>query len=157
MQIGDLVEQYLAVRAPGWLVLDSIEAQECAIAAARLYAGYGDIKSLSHSDVLQQAPGADVSLPLPPDPAPDVVPALPVKDMELIDSETELTTGEWAIIAPLFRLYCERESAMRLEASRGMGVDVYGRSVSEVSQEITMMETETIPSKSFVSAILTVA
>jgi len=48
-----------------------------------------------------------------------------------------LSHSEWAIIKPLFYLYIERENALHLEASRVLGVDVYGRSVSEVQGEIS--------------------
>jgi hypothetical protein len=71
------------------------------------------------------------------------------QDLGGITEATVLTPGEWAIIKPLFTLYVERESAMHLEASRGLGVDVYGRSVAEVQGDITLMETETLPAKSF--------
>ena len=47
-----------------------------------------------------------------------------------------LSHSEWAIIKPLFYLYIERENALHLEASRVLGVDVYGRSVSEVKGDI---------------------
>lgn len=150
MTITELVAEFLAIRAPGWLVLDQAETATCAIEAARIYAGYGDIRSLSASDVLQEAAGAGQALPLPMDPEPDVVPALPIKDLSLIMADTDLSTGEWAIIRPLFLLYAERESAQRLEASRGLGVDVYGRAVSEIAQDIRVMEDETLPAKAFV-------
>ncbi|KJV08066.1 hypothetical protein [Methylocucumis oryzae] len=59
-----------------------------------------------------------------------------------IDSSTELSYSEWALIRPLFLLYVDRETAVQLEASRMMGVDVFGRSTSEVMQEIMQAENE---------------
>ena len=83
---------------------------------------------------------------LDPD-GPAVKPSLPIKDVEFVSADTDLTMGEWAIIKPLFVLYVERENATRLEASRGLGVDAFGRTTSEVAQDIERMETETIPAK----------
>lgn len=156
MQLGALAAEYLASRSPGWLVLDDEQVKDCALTAARFYAGFGDIRSVSSSDVLQGAAGAGEPLPLPQDPELFPTPALPIKDLSLITETTELSVGEWALIRPLFTLYCEREHAQRLEASRGLGVDVYGRSVSEISQEIGTMENETIPQKAFVHAVIEV-
>jgi hypothetical protein len=44
------------------------------------------------------------------------------------------------MIRPLFLLYLERETALQLEASRGMGIDPFGRSSSEVAGDIVQME-----------------
>lgn len=157
MKIEDLVSEYLTIRLPGWLVLDEAQALDCGLRAARFYAGYGDIRSVSMSDTLPEAAGAGLPLPLSAGSAQQVLQALPIKDLSLITRDTELSTGEWAVICPLFALYAERENAQRLEASRGLGVDVYGRSVSEVSQEITAMETEIVPQKAFVHTLIEVS
>lgn len=149
MTITELVSEFLAVRAPGWLVLAQPEVEECAVAAARFYAAYGDIRSLSKSDVLQEAAGADQPRPAPPEVEPELLPALPIKSLALITAATDVSTGEWAVIRPLFFLYTERENAQRLEASRGLGVDVFGRSVSEIAQDISREE-EALPAKAFV-------
>lgn len=53
-----------------------------------------------------------------------------------------LNKSEWAVIMPLFELYVERENALILESSRALGVEVYGRSVSEVANDITQKELE---------------
>jgi hypothetical protein len=45
-------------------------------------------------------------------------------------------------VRPLFILYVERENAVYLEASRSLGVDVYGRSASEIAQDIVQKETD---------------
>ena len=59
---------------------------------------------------------------------------------EVITDLTDLTTGEWALIKPLFLLYVERENAIYLESTRGLGLDVYGRSVAEVIADINDYE-----------------
>lgn len=55
---------------------------------------------------------------------------------------SSLNKSEWAVIMPLFELYVERENALILESSRALGVEVYGRSVSEVANDITQKELE---------------
>lgn len=59
-----------------------------------------------------------------------------------ITAETLLTKGEISVITPLFELYVERENALLLEASRALGVEVYGRTISEISSDITQKELE---------------
>lgn len=156
MTLTELVTEFLATRSPGWLVLDQAEALACAIDATRYYAGYGDIRSISGADGLPSSPPPAP----PPDPPADEdvcpVDAAPIKNLALILPATDLSMGEWAVIRPLFFLYCERESAHRLEASRGMGVDVYGRAVSEIAQDIRVMEDETLPAKAFVQVAVEV-
>jgi hypothetical protein len=72
-----------------------------------------------------------------------------------IDSTVALTTSEWAIIQPLFNAYVDHENALRLEASRGLGLDVFGRSVSELAGAITQIEAE-LPRKAFYQAFISV-
>jgi hypothetical protein len=153
----DLVTEYAATRSPGWLALTEPQTLAACIDATRYYAAYGNVSSLSLSDRLPGAPDpGSTSIPPGPDPVPDSVPSLPVKNLMFIDENTELTVGEWSVIRPLFVLYVERENAMLLEASRAAGIEVYGRSVSEVAQDITMMETETLPNRAFSHALIEV-
>lgn len=72
-----------------------------------------------------------------------------------ISLTTDVTTSEWAIIKPLFSLYVEHEQSVMLEASRGVGVDVYGRTTSEIQQDIKQMEDE-MPKKAFYHPIVSV-
>lgn len=154
MTLEELATEYLAA-LPG-LVLDDEQIVKVAVAAARFYAGYGDIISVSQSDVLLSAPGAGGAYPVVADPEPEQRLSLPIKNLELIDADTDISAGEWVIIRPLFLLYAERGNATMIEATRGLGVDVFGRSVSEISQDITMMETETLPTKCFVHTLIEV-
>jgi hypothetical protein len=78
---------------------------------------------------------------------------LPIKSLDHITDDTELTPGEWAIIRPLFILYVEKEVATHLEGSRGLGVDVFGRSVAEVQGDIERMHDE-LPGKAFVTPMI---
>lgn len=154
MTLAELAESYLAA-LPG-LVLDEAQTTAMAVAAARFYAGYGDIISVSQSDVLLSAPGAGEAYPVAPDPAPAQRADLPIRNLGLITGTTDISTGEWAIIRPLFVLYCERGNATLIEATRGLGVDVFGRTVSEVAQAIESMENEILPSKCFATTVQTI-
>jgi hypothetical protein len=46
-------------------------------------------------------------------------------------------------------LYIERANAVALEASRTLGVEMYGRTVSEIQQDIDREEKENIPRLGF--------
>lgn len=60
----------------------------------------------------------------------------------IADSTVDITLGEWSIIRPLFLLYVERENAIYLEASRATGLEVFGRTVSEIAQDIAVYEAD---------------
>ncbi|MDD5272657.1 MAG: hypothetical protein PHU14_08065 [Methylovulum sp.] len=57
-----------------------------------------------------------------------------------VDAATELTASEWALIRPLFLLYVERETALQLEASRTLGVELFGRPSAAVAADIAAAE-----------------
>lgn len=52
----------------------------------------------------------------------------------------EISRYHWALISPLFTLYCQRKEAVLLEASRPLMVEVFGRTVSEIDSEIRQLE-----------------
>lgn len=156
MTLEELAAEYAEARASFGLVLDEGEVFGRLLEATRYYAGYGDIRSLSGSDNLPGAPVPGVT-PAAPDDNPIILGALPVKLLDLITGDTVLSVGEWAIVRPLFVLYVERENAIRLESSRVMGGDPYGRSVAEVAGEIAVMEGETIPNKTGTYALIEVS
>ncbi len=126
MQLIEWVSQFTDNERPVSLLLDSDVVTAQAIAAVNFYAGYARL--VAH-ELLTVTP--------------------------VIDADTAITVSEWAIIRPLFLLFIEREQAIQLEASRGLGVDVYGRSVSEIASEITQYEME-LPHKAFSADIITV-
>lgn len=66
-----------------------------------------------------------------------------------ITADVDLTNDEWGIVDPLFRLYVDRESALVIEASSGLGVQPMGRTSSEVAGEIQQAESQ-IPLMGFV-------
>ncbi len=124
MTLNDLVLEFMASRLTGGLVIDIPDVTKAMLKAVRFYAGYAEVSYFFEQD-------------------PSVTPAL----TQLTDTVT-LTTSEWAIIQPLFNAYADHENALRLEASRGLGVDVYGRSSSELSAEIKQLELD-LPRKAF--------
>lgn len=74
---------------------------------------------------------------------------------ELADGGSPLTVGEWSLIRPLFLLYIERENAIYLESTRVMGVDVFGRSVAEITTDIVAYEAE-LPKLAFSRPIISI-
>ena len=72
-----------------------------------------------------------------------------VATLEDVDENTEVTASEWAVISSLFVLLVEKENALRLEASRAAGLEVYGRQVSEIEGDIRQMKEETLPQRAF--------
>jgi len=125
--IDALVDYFLTEERPDSVVLDSATVLAQAVAATRYYAGYANL-----------VVNDDVDPPLPE-----------------IDDTTDLSDSEWALIKPLFMLYVELERAIQLEASRVMGVDVFGRSSSEIRQDINQIQME-FPKNAFSQAIITV-
>ena len=121
-----LADKFATQERPAGNLLDPETVLAQGVAATRFYAGFAAIRSRE---------GAD--------PVPD------------IDGATEISDSEWALIRPLFLLYAERETALQLEASRGMGIDPFGRAASEIAGDIAQAEAE-MPHRAFCQPILTV-
>ena len=79
----------------------------------------------------------------------------PLALRQAVTVNTPVSYSEWAVIRPLFLLYVEREQATYIESTRGFGVDTFGRSVSEISTEISTLEAE-LARRAFSQPILTV-
>lgn len=113
MKLSQVVSAYMANNVGS--MLDEQQVGKQLMRAVRLYAGHASIAAL-----------------------------LPATPMQVTDDiaahDFELTTGELAIVTPLFNLYCEHANATMLEASRGLGIDVFGRSSSEVLGDIKEQE-----------------
>lgn len=110
MNIGEIVEGFLAEERSVAVLLSNDQVEALAIAAVRFYIGYNDL---------------------------DAIPNTALSD---ITANAELTAGEWAVIKPLFLLYVERETALQTEATGMQGVTGYGRNSSEVNSEISAFE-----------------
>lgn len=124
--LAELALRFESLERPTGILLDGATVLAQALAAARFYAGYAALSA--HAGLL---------------PLPDIA------------GETEISTSEWAVIRPLFLLYVERETALQLEASRGLGMEAFGRSSSEVANDIQAFEQE-LPRRAFFQSIITV-
>ncbi len=165
MTLGDLVNAFLEEQRIECQLLEPERVLAQAIAATQFYAGYG------HVDVLSfEPPEKPVEAPAPVDPLailidttakpkrlidePTALPFPPIP-FDALSDNTVVSPSDWAIIRPLFLLYCEREQALMLESSRVMGVDVFGRASSEVQQDINTAEAE-LPQKAFVQPVFSI-
>ncbi|MFJ2989876.1 hypothetical protein ACIPF8_18570 [Collimonas sp. NPDC087041] len=141
--LKELALLFLAQERPVGIVLEEETVLAQALAAARYCGGYGAFDALlpamAFAEMSTEARDPWESLSsYPRFPVPDNL--YPTSDFVEID--TPLTQSEWAILRPLFILYVERENAVYLEASRSLGVDVYGRSASEIAQDIVQREAD---------------
>ena len=72
-----------------------------------------------------------------------------------IDEFIPLSADEWSLILPLCRAHCDLLQARLAEASRSMGVEMFGMSVSEATQ-IHNQRTDELPRLAFCCAPWTV-
>lgn len=148
LPLSTLATEFYNLSRPIGLVIDLEQVQQLCADAARFYAAYGSLKSKLDAEGYESGrvpqTFADIG-------APGVVGS----GSTTVGSNTEVTVGEWAVIRPLFILYVERENAIALEATRSSGADPYGRSVSEVTSDITLAE-ETAKTNAFFFGIFTV-
>lgn len=135
MKLSEIIDGYLD-SPPAGLMLDREFVSRCLRKAVRFYCGYAKLarEGLDTDEVHDRIDASNES-------------AGP--------QNFDLSPSEYAIIRPLFELYVEHENAMNLEASRGLGVDVFGRQVSEIAQEIAQQEMD-LPKKAFVEPAETI-
>jgi hypothetical protein len=146
MTLGGLIDLFLAEQRTECQLLDAARVRAQGVAAAHFYAGYG------HFNVLGYAPTGPSDQPLTGDSVGQPIAPVPFSELAL---STVVTPSDWAVVRPLFLLYCEREQALMLEASRVMGVDVFGRASSEVQQDINTAEAD-LPLKAFIQPVFSV-
>lgn len=127
LPLRQLVDDFTKERPVQLLGVDQVGA--LAVAALRFFAGYAQIEADYEAEegILPPPIGYDL--------------------------DTCVNLSEWALIKPLFMLYVEREAGIQLEASRGMGIDVFGRSVSEIEQDIRGYEAS-LPLQAFTQPVL---
>lgn len=171
MTLGELVSAFLTEQRIECQLLDPERVMAQAIAAAQFYAGYGHIDVLNPRRPVIPIDPSDSTNPVAPvdplavlidftgkpkrlidEPTGEPLPPIPFDELT---EDTMVSPSDWAIIRPLFLLYCEREQALMLESSRVMGVDVFGRSSSEVLQDINTAEAE-LPQKAFIQPAFTI-
>lgn len=135
MTLSQIVSEYIAAQ-PAGIVLGEVDITRLLRNAVRLYCGYATLRG--------SAPTTDEDR----DMVPVIHTAIDASNGSTGAQDFDLTLSEWAIIKPIFDLYLEHENATHLEASRGMGVDVFGRSVSEIQADITQREMD-LPKAAF--------
>ena len=135
MKLSEIVAGFLE-NMPAGLVVPQETVQRSLKKTVRFYCGFATIRSLELAD-------GEIHTPID------------ASDSIAGTQDFDLNASEYAIIRPLFELYVEHENATHLEASRGLGVDVYGRSVSEIQQEIMQREMD-FPKLSFMEPPVTV-
>lgn len=122
--LASLAAEFETQRSAQGLFIDGANVLQCAIHATRFYAGWATLEDVSARAGVFSITGA-----------------------------TTVTPDEWAIIKPLFMLYVERESAVAIESSRVMGVELVGRDSSTISSEIQQVEAE-LPQKAYVEPVV---
>lgn len=159
-----LVELANTVRWSYGIVISDDDYNQQAVNAARVYLGYAHIASVDPVVMVdppptcpQPDPAAEVVIgyngtifDAPPRPAQ--VPTYPAPTSKL-SKDSDITDGEWFVIRPLFMLYVERENARALEASKQLGVEVYGRTVDQVEADIRTYETQDLPRLAFAQTV----
>lgn len=135
MKLSEIVAAYIE-NQPAGIVLDEDSITRLLKNAVRFYCGFAAIRSVELDD-------GEIHTPI------DATNAISGAQ------DFDLNPSELAIIRPLFNLYVEAENAMNLEASRGMGVDVFGRQVSEIQQDIRQYEMD-LPRIAFVEPFITI-
>lgn len=124
-------DRLLNEERPAGLILEPETVEKLLVKATEIYAAYASLDQ--HVEQIEANPSAVVS----------------------IDLSTDITWSEYAIIAPLWLLYVEREQSIQIEAGRIMGIELFGRSSSEVSSEIQLKEQE-LPRLAFCQVAFTV-
>lgn len=154
MLISVLVEEYIAHR-PAGIVLDDAQITRSLRKAVRFYCGYATIMSAPSAQELNVKAAVDAGLPPPLFPVGNVHSPVDASDEATGDQDFDLDPSEYAIIRPLFELYVEHENATSLEASRALGIEVYGRNVTEVAMDIKDREMD-MPRQAFMEPIVSI-
>lgn len=135
MRLSELVDDYLS-NPPAGFMLERKAVERCLKNAVRRYSGYAQLSAVElGEDELHSAVDAS----------------------SLIDGaqDFDLNLSEYALIQPLFQLYVELENAISLEASRGLGVEVFGRTTSEINQDILQWE-QSLPKAAFMEPVVSI-
>lgn len=126
MKLSEIVAAFIDAQ-PAGIVLDEPDITRLLKNSVRFYCTYATLRN--------SAPGVDER-----DAVPVIHTAIDATNDISGTQDFDLTPSEWGLIKMLFDLYLEKENATHIEASRGMGADVFGRTVSEVQGSIEALE-----------------
>lgn len=146
MKLGSWVRHYARFEHAATCLLDEASLIAQGVAATHFYAAYAELETHAAFRVAELERYRVALLAQEPWALAAPVPYVP--KMPMVSEDTDLSISEWALIGQLFRLYVEREEAKQLEASRGLGMDVFGRSSSEIVMDIKEAEGE-LPHRAF--------
>lgn len=141
MLLSELVAQYLTV-LPAGMVLDDAQLTRNLRQAVRVYCGYATLINAPSEREIVVAGIVGQGLPAPLFPEGDVHSPVDAGSAIAGSQDFDLTASEFAIIRPLWHLYNELENSTSLEASRAMGLDVYGRTTGEIAMDVKEREME---------------
>ncbi|AUZ05270.2 hypothetical protein ADP71_17430 [Vitreoscilla sp. C1] len=79
-----------------------------------------------------------------------------VSDEVVVNANTTLSASEWGIIKPLAYFYVERQEALVQEASKNHMHELFGRTSSEIEQDITAYRNDQLRRLAFRMPIITV-
>ena len=176
--LQDWVTQFTVVERPIAIMIDDTQVLSLAIAAANRYAAYGALAVQLAIPVTLPTPPAPTPGPLAfvlgsmgrtlidyatetgwvydesnAHISAETYAQINPPTYPAIDGTTDITVSEWAVIKPLFMLYVERENALPQEASRQLGIEVYGRTMDQVQPDIDKYE-ENLPKLAFSRQVL---
>lgn len=154
MKLSEIVAQYL-IHLPAGIVLEEGQITRSLRKAVRLYCGYATLTNAPSAAEIFALAAIGLGLPSPLFPIGDVHSPINAEETITDAQDFDLTASEWALIRPLFDLYVENENAQSLEASRALGLDVYGRATSEIAQDIRDRE-ERMPDMCFVELVVSI-
>jgi hypothetical protein len=149
--LSELVTEFYSLSRPVGTVIALEQAQQLAVDAARFFGAYGSFEiAQAPPDPCRQTPTTPATFAQVSD-----IGKVDYPETITVGADVYVTLGEWAIIRPLFVLYVERENAIHLESTRGLGADVFGRSSDVITDNIKDCEQE-VMERAFNQKILSV-
>lgn len=136
LTITSLVTEYRDTHVT--TLLDEVSLEALFIEAVREYQAWAALKAENQRiDVLAQA-------------------SVLVSDEVMVNANTVLSLSEWGVIKPLAYFYVERQEALVQEASKNHMHELFGRTSSEIEQDITAYRNDQLRRLAFRMPIITV-
>lgn len=133
--LAELVLEFSNLSQNAGLVIEEDQVMQLAVDAVRYYCAYGSLEAAKQGQDVE----AMIGRPLVGFSFLNSLGTVSTTETK-VGSNVPLTLQEWVVIRPLFALLVERAVAVNLEASRNMGTESFGRSVSECSADLPAVE-----------------